>query len=90
MNPKGRDFPGAGGVSRKRFLLASFLAMLCALLTGCPHNDYTVELKPKTNGVERTLIFIGLTESIPTAFLIIKPSLQMNLQPSPVFILRGR
>jgi hypothetical protein len=57
MNPKGRDFPGAGGVSRKRFLLASFLAMLCALLTGCPHNDYTVELKPKTNVVERTLIF---------------------------------
>jgi hypothetical protein len=31
--------------------------MLCPLLTGCPHNDYTVELKPKTNGVERTLIF---------------------------------
>jgi hypothetical protein len=57
MNPKGRDFPGAGGVSRERFLLASFLAMLCALLTGCPHNDYTVELKPKTNGVERTLTF---------------------------------
>lgn len=57
MNPKGRDFPGAGGVSRERFLLASFLAMLCALLTGCPHNDYTVELKPRTNGIERTLTF---------------------------------
>jgi hypothetical protein len=28
-----------------------------ALLTGCPHNDYTVTLKPTAGGVERTLTF---------------------------------
>ena len=56
MNPSGRDF-GVWFLSRKRYLLPSFLAMLCTLLTGCPHNDYTVELKPESNGVERTLIF---------------------------------
>jgi len=57
MNPKGRDFSADGRFPKKRFLLATFLAMFCGLLMGCPHNDYTVELKPKTNGVERTLIF---------------------------------
>jgi len=53
----GRDFFGGVFLSKKRFLLPSFLAMLCALLTGCPHNDYTVELKPKGSVVERTLVF---------------------------------
>ena len=57
MNPAGRDFPGIGFLLRKRFLPASLLAMLCPLLTGCPHKDYTVELTPNGNGVERTLIF---------------------------------
>jgi hypothetical protein len=75
MNPKGRDFPGTGGVSRKRFLPASFLALLCALLTGCPHNDYTVELKPKTNGVERTLIFYRADGNSSTGVV--------NYQPFP-------
>lgn len=41
----------------KRFWLAASLALLCALVTGCPHNDYTVELKPTASGVERTLTF---------------------------------
>ena len=57
MNPTGHDFSGVVFLSKKRFLLPSFLAILCALVTGCPHNDYTVELKPETNGVERTLVF---------------------------------
>ena len=42
--------------------------MFCVLLTGCPHNDYTVELKPGTNGVERTLTFYradGASNGIP-------------------------
>ncbi len=42
---------------QKRIPLASALALLCALVTGCPHNDYTVELKPTAHGVERTLTF---------------------------------
>lgn len=33
------------------------LALFCGLLTGCPHNEYTVELKPTDGGVERTLAF---------------------------------
>jgi hypothetical protein len=41
----------------KRFGLAASLALLAALVTGCPHNDYTVELKPTASGVERTLTF---------------------------------
>ena len=57
MNPAGHDFSGVVFLSKKRFLLPSFLAILCTLLTGCPHNDYTVELKPEANGVERTLVF---------------------------------
>jgi hypothetical protein len=57
MNPSGRDFPLVKRLSIKRLMPAVFLAVLCVLLTGCPHNDYTVELKPQTNGVERTLIF---------------------------------
>lgn len=44
-------------VSGKRFWLISILVALCPLLTGCPHNDYTVELRPESNGVERTLAF---------------------------------
>ena len=33
------------------------LLALAFLLTGCPHNDYTVQLKPHGNGIERRLIF---------------------------------
>lgn len=44
-------------VSGKRFWLISILVALCPLLTGCPHNDYTVELRPESRGVERTLTF---------------------------------
>lgn len=57
MNPAGHEFSGVVLLSKKRFLLPLFLAILCALVTGCPHNDYTVELKPKSNGVERILVF---------------------------------
>jgi hypothetical protein len=42
----------------KRLLCLSSLAILCALVTGCPSNDYTVELAPRADGtIERTLTF---------------------------------
>jgi len=37
--------------------LALALVPVMFLLTGCPHNDYTVQLKPHGNGIERTLVF---------------------------------
>ena len=33
------------------------LAAMAFVVTGCPHNDYTVELKPQGNHIERTLVF---------------------------------
>src|SRR5208282_1625724 len=57
MNPQSPDLSRAGRLLKKRFLLGAFLATLCVLLTGCPHNDYTVELNPKSNLVERVVIF---------------------------------
>ena len=33
------------------------LALMVLLVTGCPHNEYTVELKPQGNRIERTLVF---------------------------------
>jgi hypothetical protein len=57
MNAKGRNLPAVAHFPSKQFLLAPLLALSCALLTGCPRNDYTVELTPGTNGVERTLTF---------------------------------
>jgi hypothetical protein len=33
------------------------LALLALLLTGCPHNEYTVDLKPHGNSIERTITF---------------------------------
>src|SRR5258708_3735656 len=33
------------------------LAALTALVTGCPHNDYTLELTPRGHVLERTLAF---------------------------------
>ncbi|HUA68439.1 MAG TPA: hypothetical protein VMA13_07820, partial [Candidatus Saccharimonadales bacterium] len=45
-------------VRMKQFLRALPYAMLCALVTGCPSNDYTVELKPNPDGtIQRTLTF---------------------------------
>lgn len=44
-------------ISGTRLLPAVVLAALCPLLTGCPHNDYTVQLKPQPGGVERILTF---------------------------------
>jgi hypothetical protein len=42
----------------KRLLCLSFLTILCVLVTGCPSNNYTVELKPQADGsMERTLTF---------------------------------
>jgi len=55
MNPTGR-------VIAKRWWLASFSALLCALVTGCPHNEYTVELKPKGGVIERALIFYRVND----------------------------
>ena len=46
----------------KRLLLALFPALLCVLVTGCPHNEYTVELKPNGNLIERTLVFYRTEE----------------------------
>jgi hypothetical protein len=33
------------------------LVVMAFVVTGCPHNDYTVELKPRGNVIERTLVF---------------------------------
>ncbi len=33
------------------------LAALALLVTGCPHNQYVVQLKPRGNSIERTLVF---------------------------------
>jgi hypothetical protein len=33
------------------------LAALTELVTGCPHNDYTIELTPRGNVIERKLVF---------------------------------
>ena len=33
------------------------LAAMAFVVTGCPHNDYTVQLKPHGNVIERTLMF---------------------------------
>ena len=33
------------------------LAALALVVTGCPHNQYIVELKPRGNAIERTLVF---------------------------------
>ena len=38
-------------------LMLPGLAVLAALVTGCPHNDYTVELTPRGNVIERKLTF---------------------------------
>jgi hypothetical protein len=57
MNPQGFGFPGTLRLVCQRFLPVTLLTLLCGLLTGCPHNDYTVELKPSAKGVERTLSF---------------------------------
>lgn len=54
MKSTSRNFPG---FSVGRLLPVLFLALVCALVTGCPHDDYTVELKPVPGGVERTLTF---------------------------------
>jgi hypothetical protein len=68
MNPKGIG-PSDGAIFwRQRIVLVSFLALCCELLTGCPHNDYTVELNPTANGVERTLTFYradGSSNGVP-------------------------
>lgn len=57
MKLKGLSLPGPGFFSRKQLLIAPALALLCALVTGCPHNEYTVELKPQGDALERTLTF---------------------------------
>lgn len=33
------------------------LAATAFVVTGCPHNQYIVELKPQGNSIERTLVF---------------------------------
>jgi hypothetical protein len=40
----------------KRAVL-SCLAVLTVLVTGCPHNDYNIELKPRGSAIERKLVF---------------------------------
>jgi hypothetical protein len=55
MNPKGLGCPG--NFSWKQIFALPFLVLLAVLVAGCPHNEYTVELKPTANGVERSLTF---------------------------------
>src|ERR1017187_10549080 len=43
-------------VSMKKYPLFC-LATLAALVTGCPHNEYVVELTPHSNVIERKLVF---------------------------------
>lgn len=66
MKPTGRNLLGPAG----RFLPVLFLAALVAFVTGCPHNDYIVELKPVPGGIQRTLTFYqaddGNTNSLPS------------------------
>jgi len=57
MNLKKVLLPGSGNFSRKQILTLAFSALLIALVTGCPHNEYSIELKPTNGGVERTLTF---------------------------------
>jgi hypothetical protein len=57
MDPKGSNYFGFLNFHWKQFWLIVFLASCCVVLTGCPHNDYTVELKPTGNAVERALTF---------------------------------
>src|SRR5579871_1425730 len=52
MNPK-----SITPVWYRRIGFTAALLAGCAFLTGCPHNDYTVELKPTPGGMERTLTF---------------------------------
>src|ERR1035437_5727277 len=33
------------------------LAAMAILVTGCPHNEYIVQLNPRGNSIERTLVF---------------------------------
>jgi hypothetical protein len=40
-----------------RVLITLSLLGICGFMTGCPHNDYTVELRPKGVVIERTLTF---------------------------------
>ncbi len=38
-------------------MLPVLLAALTLFVTGCPHNDYTVQLEPQGQSIDRTLIF---------------------------------
>jgi hypothetical protein len=40
-----------------RFRLLLTIAALTVLVTGCPHDEYTVDLQPHGNAIERTLTF---------------------------------
>lgn len=67
MNPQGHHSSGSRRCFRKPPLLGALLAA-CVVLTGCPHNDYTVDLKPTANGLERTLTFYradGSSNGVP-------------------------
>jgi hypothetical protein len=37
--------------------LPFILAAMALVVTGCPHNEYIVQLKPQGNSIERTLVF---------------------------------
>ena len=47
----------SGIFSRTTILVTLLPAAICVLVTGCPHNEYTIELKPDGSGMERTLTF---------------------------------
>ncbi|MGD1087418.1 MAG: hypothetical protein ABR955_01650 [Verrucomicrobiota bacterium] len=48
-----------GILMRGRFskCLPFALAVMALVVTGCPHNEYIVQLKPRGNAIERTLVF---------------------------------
>ena len=62
MNSTRREFSTKERFSWARFGAIPFLAALCVLVTGCPHNDYTVVLKPKGAVLGRTLTFYRTEE----------------------------
>ena len=65
------------------------LAVMALVVTGCPRNEYIVQLKPQGNRIERTLVFYredGVNTN--TAPPITSPLMPMNLRRSPRCIRR--
>lgn len=57
MTPKRFGSDAVKKFSWQRLWLLPMFALITTLVTGCPHNEYTVELKPQGNALERSLTF---------------------------------